>query len=72
LIIKGIFSFEGAGNFSFEHQAAASVVKLSQVAGQRLNMGGSSAFIDHADAIGSTTMETDPSGAVDWDMVNSP
>ncbi len=26
------------------------------VAGQRLNMGGSSAYIDHADAVGSTTM----------------
>ncbi len=35
-------------------------------------MGGSSAFIDHADAIGSTTMETDPSGAVQWDVVNGP
>ena len=34
----------------------------SQVAGQRLNMGGSSAYIDHADAVGSTTMETDPAG----------
>ncbi|HET7214458.1 MAG TPA: hypothetical protein VFL79_12770 [Terriglobia bacterium] len=32
------------------------------VAGQRLNMGGSSAYIDHADAVGSTTMETDPAG----------
>ena len=35
-------------------------------------MGGGSAFIDHADAIGSTTMETDPSGAVQWDLVNGP
>ncbi|HKT10308.1 MAG TPA: hypothetical protein VJW77_00645 [Terriglobia bacterium] len=32
------------------------------VAWQRLNMGGSSAYIDHADAVGSTTMETDPAG----------
>ncbi len=31
-------------------------------------MGGGSAYIDHADAIGSTVMETDPSGAVDWDV----
>ena len=44
----------------------------ARLAGQRLNMGGASAFIDHADAIGSTTMETDPSGAVDWDVVNGP
>ena len=35
-------------------------------------MGGASAYIDHADAIGSTTMETDPSGAVQWDVVNGP
>ena len=35
-------------------------------------MGGASAYIDHADAIGSTTMETDPSGTVVWDMVNGP
>ncbi len=35
-------------------------------------MGGASAFIDHADAIGSTVMETDPSGAVQWDVVNGP
>ena len=34
----------------------------SKVAGQRLNMGGSSAYIDHSDAIGSTAMETDPAG----------
>jgi hypothetical protein len=43
-----------------------------QVAGQRLNMGGASAFIDHADAVGSTTMETDPSGAVVWDVTHYP
>ena len=35
-------------------------------------MGGSSGYIDHADAVGSTVMETDPSGAVDWDVVNGP
>jgi len=29
LNFKGIFSFEGEGNFSFEHQAAASVVEIS-------------------------------------------
>ena len=34
----------------------------ARMAGQRLNMGGSSAYIDHADAIGSTAMETDPAG----------
>jgi RHS repeat-associated protein len=42
------------------------------VAGQRLNMGGSSAYIDHSDAVGSTTMETDPAGGVQWDMVRYP
>ena len=31
LNFKGIFSFEGEGNFSFEHQAAASVVEISGV-----------------------------------------
>ena len=35
-------------------------------------MGGSSAYIDHADAIGSTVMETDPSGTVDWDVTRYP
>jgi len=44
----------------------------SQVAGQRLNMGGASAFIDHADALGSTTMETDPAGGVQWDITYFP
>ena len=34
------------------------------MAGQRLNMGGSSAYIDHTDAVGSTAMETDPDGGV--------
>ncbi|HKT10306.1 MAG TPA: RHS repeat-associated core domain-containing protein, partial [Terriglobia bacterium] len=44
----------------------------SKVAGQRLNMGGSSAYIDHADAVGSTTMETDPAGSMQWDIVYFP
>ena len=35
-------------------------------------MGGGSGYIDHADAIGSTVMETDPAGAVQWDVVNGP
>jgi hypothetical protein len=39
-------------------------IYFSQVAGQRLNMGGSSAYIDHADAVGTTLMETDPAGGV--------
>ena len=47
-------------------------VYWSQVAGQRLNMGGSSAYIDHADAVGSTLMETDPAGTVDWDVTRYP
>jgi len=47
-------------------------VYWSQVAGQRLNMGGSSAYIDHADAVGSTVMETDPAGSVQWDMTYYP
>ncbi|HET7215934.1 MAG TPA: RHS repeat-associated core domain-containing protein [Terriglobia bacterium] len=44
----------------------------AQVAGQRLNMGGANAYIDHADAVGSTTMETDPAGGVQWDIVRYP
>ena len=40
-------------------------VYFSRVAGQRLNMGGASAYIDHADAVGTTLMETDPAGTVD-------
>ncbi|TAM80930.1 MAG: DUF2778 domain-containing protein [Acidobacteria bacterium] len=47
-------------------------VYWSQVAGQRLNMGGASAFIDHSDAVGSTTMETDPAGGVQWDVTHYP
>jgi RHS repeat-associated protein len=43
-----------------------------QTAGQRLNMGGSSAYIDHSDAIGSTTMETDPAGGVQWKIAYYP
>ncbi|HET7216115.1 MAG TPA: RHS repeat-associated core domain-containing protein [Terriglobia bacterium] len=35
-------------------------------------MGGSSAYIDHADAVGSTTMETDPAGGWQWDIVYFP
>ena len=35
-------------------------------------MGGSSTFIDHSDAIGSTTMGTDPGGGVQWDMTYFP
>jgi filamentous hemagglutinin len=35
-------------------------------------MGGASAYIDHADAIGTTTMVTDPSGAVVWDITRYP
>ncbi|HET9177338.1 MAG TPA: RHS repeat-associated core domain-containing protein, partial [Terriglobia bacterium] len=47
-------------------------VYWSQIAGQRLNMGGASAYIDHSDAVGSTTMETDPAGAVQWDVTHYP
>jgi RHS repeat-associated protein len=47
-------------------------VYWSQVAGQRLNMGGVDAYIDHSDAVGSTTMETDPAGAVQWDVTHYP
>src|SRR5690348_16245728 len=47
-------------------------VYWSHVAGQRLNMGGADAYIDHADAVGSTTMETDPAGAVQWDVTHYP
>ena len=44
----------------------------SRVAGQRLNMGGSSAYIDHSDAVGTTLMETDPAGGVQWDIIRYP
>jgi RHS repeat-associated protein len=47
-------------------------VYWSQIAGQRLNMGGASAYIDHSDAVGSTTMETDPAGGVQWDVTHYP
>jgi len=47
-------------------------VYWASVAGQRLNMGGVDAYIDHADAVGSTTMETDPAGAVQWDVTHYP
>jgi RHS repeat-associated protein len=47
-------------------------VYWSQVAGQRLNMGGASAYIDHSDAVGSTTMETDPAGGVQWKIAYYP
>src|SRR5690348_6361649 len=47
-------------------------VYWSQIAGQRLNMGGSDAYIDHSDAVGSTTMETDPAGGVQWDVTHYP
>ena len=44
----------------------------AQIAGQRLNMGGADAYIDHSDVVGSTTMETDPAGAVQWDVTHYP
>jgi RHS repeat-associated protein len=47
-------------------------VYWASVAGQRLNMGGADAYIDHSDAVGSTTMETDPAGAVQWDVTHYP
>jgi RHS repeat-associated protein len=47
-------------------------VYWASVAGQRLNMGGVDAYIDHSDAVGSTTMETDPAGAVQWDVTHYP
>jgi RHS repeat-associated protein len=46
--------------------------RMAQIAGQRLNMGGASAYIDHADVIGSTTMETDPAGGVQWKIAYYP
>src|SRR5690348_2946022 len=47
-------------------------VYWASVAGQRLNMGGADAYIDHADAVGSTTMETDPTGGVQWKIAYYP
>src|SRR5690349_23025569 len=47
-------------------------VYWASVAGQRLNMGGADAYIDHSDVIGSTTMETDPTGGVQWQIAYYP
>src|SRR5690242_13681872 len=35
-------------------------------------MGGADAYIDHSDVIGSTTMETDPAGGVQWKIAYYP
>ena len=40
----------------------------AQVAGQRILMGGSTSWLRHADAVGTTTMLTDQTGAVDGDV----
>ena len=40
----------------------------AEVAGQQISMGGSSSYLRHADAVGSTTMVTDQAGNEDWDV----
>ncbi|HUZ46448.1 MAG TPA: RHS repeat-associated core domain-containing protein, partial [Terriglobia bacterium] len=44
----------------------------ARVAGERLQMGGSSSYLLHADAVGSTTMATDQAGTVDMDNLFYP
>jgi len=44
----------------------------ARVAGQRLLMGGSTSYLRHADAVGSSTMLTDQTGAVDGDATFYP
>ena len=40
----------------------------ARVAGQRLEMGGSTSYLAHTDAVGSMVMETDQTGAVTYDV----
>ena len=40
----------------------------ARVAGQRLEMGGSTSYLAHVDAVGSMVMETDQTGAVTYDI----
>ncbi|HXH49842.1 MAG TPA: hypothetical protein VNM47_10890, partial [Terriglobia bacterium] len=47
-------------------------VYWSRVAGQHISMGGTYSWLAHADAIDSTTMVTDQTGAVVWDQVFGP
>jgi hypothetical protein len=42
------------------------------VAGQHISMGGAYSWLAHADAIDSTTMATDQTGAWVWDQVFGP
>ena len=47
-------------------------VYWSRVAGQHISMGGGDSWLAHSDAIGSTTMVTDQTGAWVWDQVFGP
>jgi RHS repeat-associated protein len=47
-------------------------VYWSRVAGQHISMGGGDSWLAHSDAIGSTTMVTDETGAWVWDQVFGP
>ena len=45
---------------------------IARVAGQHISMGGGDSWLAHSDAIGSTTMVTDQTGAWVWDQVFGP
>ncbi|HXH50760.1 MAG TPA: hypothetical protein VNM47_15565 [Terriglobia bacterium] len=47
-------------------------VYWARVAGQHISMGGTYSWLAHADAIDSTTIVTDQTGAVVWDQVFGP
>ena len=40
----------------------------ARVAGERLELGGSTSYLAHTDAVGSMVMETDQTGAVTYDV----
>ena len=53
-------------------QKGQAAFSSTRVAGQHISMGGADSWLAHSDAVGSTTMETDPAGAVQWDVTHYP
>ena len=51
---------------------AGADVWWGRIAGHRLEMGGSTSWLVHPDAVGSMVMETDQTGAVTWDVTHYP
>ena len=51
---------------------AGADVWWGRIAGQRLEMGGSTSWLDHTDAVGTMTMQTDQTGAVEGDATYGP